>query len=170
LVTVVETLLKHKLRHPPISLLFAAREESGIQGCRYLDPADLNGAAVGFNGDGKLAADLITGAVFAHTITEGFREAFHKAQAEVKDADGATAEVKFEASHAYPPVQAGRRRPARAARHTGGRIHRHEANYAVVKNVRGTPSPCPECGGFLGNATSWIALNSARRLSCQPWL
>jgi tripeptide aminopeptidase len=194
LVTLVETLLKHKLPHPPLSLLFAVREESGIQGCRYLDPADLNGAAMGFNFDSRMAADLITGAVgqeywdvdvkgkaahaglapekgisatlvaaialtearragwfgkvvkpggkgtsnagvfggkdgkpagdatnvvtdyvhikgearspdlaFAHAITEGFREAFEKARGDVKDADGATAEVKFEASHAYPP-------------------------------------------------------------------
>src|SRR5271169_3071472 len=63
LVTLVETLLKHKLPHPPISLLFAVREESGIQGCRYLDPADLNGATMGFNVDSRLAAELITGAV-----------------------------------------------------------------------------------------------------------
>jgi tripeptide aminopeptidase len=194
LVTLVETLLKHKLPHPPLSLMFAVREESGIQGCRYLDPADLNGAVMGFNFDSRLAADVITGAVgqeywdvdikgkaahaglapekgisstlvaavaltearragwfgkvtrpdghgtsnagvfggkdgkaagdatnvvtdyvhvkgearspdltFAHAITEGFREAFKKAQGEIKDADGATAEVKFEASHAYPP-------------------------------------------------------------------
>src|SRR5262249_6635742 len=194
LVALVETLLKHKLPHPPLSLLFAVREESGIQGCRYMDPADLNGATKGFNVDSKLAADLITGAVgqeywdvdikgkaahaglapekgisatlvaavaltearragwfgkvvkpegkgtsnagvfsgkdgkpagdatnvvtdyvhikgearspdlaFAHAITEGFREAFEKAQAEVKDADGATAQVKFEAPNAYPP-------------------------------------------------------------------
>lgn len=194
LMTLVETLLKHKLPHPPLSLMFAVREESGIQGCRYLDPADLNGAAMGFNVDSRRAADLITGAVgqeywdvdikgkaahaglapekgisstlvaalaltearrggwfgkvvkpegkgtsnagvfsgkdgkpagdatnvvtdyvhikgearsadlaFAHAITEGFREAFKNAQAEIKDADGATAEVVFEASHAYPP-------------------------------------------------------------------
>jgi tripeptide aminopeptidase len=196
LVTLVETLLKHKLPHPPLSLMFAVREESGIQGCRYLDPADLNGATMGFNVDSMLAASLITGAVgqeywdadikgkaahaglapekgissmlvgavaltearragwfgkvvkpgghgtsnagvfggkngkaagdatnvvtdyvhikgearspdlaFAHAIAEGFREAFQKAKAEVKDADGATAEVTFEASHAYPPFQ-----------------------------------------------------------------
>jgi tripeptide aminopeptidase len=194
LVTLVETLLKHKLPHPPLSLMFAVREESGIQGCRYLDPADLNGAAMGFNVDSKLATDLITGAVgqeywdvdikgkaahaglapekgisatlvaavaltearragwfgkvvkpnghgtsnagvfggkngksagdatnvvtdyvhikgearspdlaFAHAIAEEFRAAFEKAKAEIKDADAATAEVKFEASHAYPP-------------------------------------------------------------------
>jgi tripeptide aminopeptidase len=196
LVTLVETLLKHKLPHPPLSLMFAVREESGIQGCRYLDPADLNGAAMGFNVDSKLAADLITGAVgqeywdvdingkaahaglapekgisstlvaavaltearragwfgkvvkpegtgtsnagvfsgkggkaagdatnvvtdyvhvkgearspelaFAHAITEGFRAAFEKARLEIQDADGETAQVKFEASHAYPPFK-----------------------------------------------------------------
>jgi tripeptide aminopeptidase len=194
LVTLVETLLKHKLPHPPLSLMFAVREESGIQGCRYLDSADLNGAAMGFNVDSRLAADLITGAVgqeywdvdvkgkaahaglapekgisatllaavaltearragwfgkvvkpeghgtsnagvlsgkngkaagdatnvvtdyvhikgearspelaFAHAITEGFRAAFEKAKAEIRDADGGSAEVDFEASHAYPP-------------------------------------------------------------------
>jgi tripeptide aminopeptidase len=196
LVTLVETLLKHKLPHPPLSLLFAVREESGIQGCRYMDPADLHGAVMGFNFDSRLAADLITGAVgqeywdvdikgkaahaglapekgisatlvasvaltearragwfgkvakpdghgtsnagvfggkhgkaagdatnvvtdyvhikgearspelaFAHAITEGFRAAFEKAKTEIKDADGAAAEVKFEASHAYPPFK-----------------------------------------------------------------
>jgi tripeptide aminopeptidase len=63
LVTLVETLLKHKLPHAPISLLFAVREESGIQGCRYLDPADLNGARMGFDVDSRLAANLIIGAV-----------------------------------------------------------------------------------------------------------
>jgi tripeptide aminopeptidase len=203
LVTLVETLLKHKLPHPPLSLMFAVREESGIQGCRYLDPADLRGAAMGFNFDSKLASEVITGAVgqeywdvdvkgkaahaglapekgisatlvasvaltearragwfgkvvkpdghgtsnagvfsgkngkaagdatnvvtayvhvkgeargpelaFAHAITEGFRAAFEKAKAEIKDADGETAEVKFEASHAYPPFNLAEDAPA----------------------------------------------------------
>lgn len=65
LVTLVETLLKHKLPHPPITLLFTVREESGLQGARHIKPEDLKGAAMGFNVDGKLAADLITGAVGA---------------------------------------------------------------------------------------------------------
>jgi tripeptide aminopeptidase len=203
LVTLVETLLKHKLPHPPLSLLFAVREESGIQGCRYMDPADLNGAAMGFNFDSKLASELITGAVgqeywdvdikgkaahaglapekgisamllaavglteahragwfgqvrkpsghgtsnagvfsgkngksagdatnvvtdyvhikgearspsleFAHAIGEGFREAFRTAQVEIKDSEGGTAEVKFEASHAYPPFELPKDAPA----------------------------------------------------------
>lgn len=63
LVTLAETLLKHKLPHPPITLLFTVREESGLQGAKHLDPADLKGAAMGFNVDSKHPAVLITGAV-----------------------------------------------------------------------------------------------------------
>ena len=194
LVTLAETLLKHKLPHPPITLLFTVREESGLHGSRELDPADLGGATMGFNVDGKLAAELITGAVgqenwdveirgkaahagvapekgisatlvaalalaeahrggwfgkvvkpdgngtsnpgvfggkdgkpagdatnvvtdyvhikgearspnaaFAATITKAYREAFTKAQAEVKDAGGETAQVEFSNKPAYPP-------------------------------------------------------------------
>lgn len=193
LVAMVETLLKHKLPHPPITLLFTVREESGLHGARELDPADLSGATMCFNVDGKLASELIIGAVgqenwdveikgkashagvapeqgisatlvgaialaeaqrggwfgkvvkadgkgtsnvgifggkegkpagdatnvvtdyvhikgearspevaFASKICEGYREAFTKAQSEVKDADGATAEVTFASQPSYP--------------------------------------------------------------------
>lgn len=194
LVAMVETLLKHKLPHPPLTLLFTVREESGLHGARELNPADLGGAVMCFNVDSKVPADLITGAVgqenwdveikgkaahagvapdkgisatlvgsiglseahrngwfgkvvkpdgngtsnigifggkpgkpagdatnvvtdyvhlvgearspnaeFAAAICQGYREAFSKAQAEVKDADGATAEVKFNSKASYPP-------------------------------------------------------------------
>jgi tripeptide aminopeptidase len=63
LVTLAETLLKHKLPHPPITLLFTVREESGLHGARELDPADLGGAKMCFNVDGSLASELIIGAV-----------------------------------------------------------------------------------------------------------
>jgi tripeptide aminopeptidase len=63
LVTLAETLLKHKLSHPPITLLFTVREESGLHGARELKAADLDGATMCFNVDSKIAADLITGAV-----------------------------------------------------------------------------------------------------------
>ncbi|MFN5081958.1 MAG: M20/M25/M40 family metallo-hydrolase, partial [Brevundimonas sp.] len=43
IVALVETLLKHKLPHPPISLLFTVREESGLHGARELMASDLNG-------------------------------------------------------------------------------------------------------------------------------
>lgn len=63
LVSLVETLLKHNLPHPPITLLFTVREESGLHGARELNPADLGGAVMGFNVDGRLPADLLIGAV-----------------------------------------------------------------------------------------------------------
>src|SRR5271169_5346341 len=63
LVTLAETLLKHKLPHPPITLLFTVREESGLHGARELKADDLGGATMCFNVDSKLPAELITGAV-----------------------------------------------------------------------------------------------------------
>lgn len=69
LVTLVESLLARGLPHPPITLLFTVREESGLQGVRNLDPKDLKKAAMGFNVDGKTPADLITGAVGAESFS-----------------------------------------------------------------------------------------------------
>lgn len=63
LVTVAETLIKHNLPHPPITLLFTVREESGLHGARELNPAELGGAVMCVNVDGQLASDLIVGAV-----------------------------------------------------------------------------------------------------------
>jgi tripeptide aminopeptidase len=63
LVAVAETLVKHKLPHPPITLLFTVREESGLHGARELNPADLGDVAMCINVDGQLASELIIGAV-----------------------------------------------------------------------------------------------------------
>ena len=63
LVMLAETLIKHKLPHPPITLLFTVREESGLHGARELNPADLGGPTMCINVDGQLASDLIIGAV-----------------------------------------------------------------------------------------------------------
>ncbi len=63
LVAMVETLLKHNLPHPPITLLFTVREESGLHGARELKPADLGGAEMGFNVDAQVPANLVIGAV-----------------------------------------------------------------------------------------------------------
>jgi tripeptide aminopeptidase len=65
LVSLVETLLKNNLPHPPITLLFTVREESGLQGARFMDPKILKGASVCFNVDSRTPAVLITGAVGA---------------------------------------------------------------------------------------------------------
>jgi tripeptide aminopeptidase len=63
LVSLVETLLKHKLPHPPITLLFTVREESGLHGARELKPADLKDAKMCFNVDSTHANLLTIGAV-----------------------------------------------------------------------------------------------------------
>jgi tripeptide aminopeptidase len=63
LVVLAETLIRNKLPHPPITLLFTVREESGLHGSRELKPADLGGAVMCINVDGQLASELIIGAV-----------------------------------------------------------------------------------------------------------
>jgi len=65
LATLAATLIKNQLPHPPITLLFTVREESGLFGARYVDPADLNEPAMGFNVDGRSASDITIGAVGA---------------------------------------------------------------------------------------------------------
>jgi tripeptide aminopeptidase len=65
LVTMAATLLERKLPHPPLTLLFTVREESGLFGARYVDPADLKGPVMGFNVDGREPAEITVGAVGA---------------------------------------------------------------------------------------------------------
>lgn len=64
-VTLAAELLKHKPDHPPLTLLFTVREESGLWGARHVDRAALGGARMGFNYDGRAAAHVIVGAVGA---------------------------------------------------------------------------------------------------------
>src|SRR5207245_2864799 len=65
LVTLAATLLADRLPHPPLTLLFTVREESGLFGARYLEPADLGGTVMGFNVDGRSPGELTVGAVGA---------------------------------------------------------------------------------------------------------
>jgi tripeptide aminopeptidase len=65
LVTLAATLLQHPLPHPPLTLLFTVREESGLFGARYLDVERLGGPVMGFNVDGGKAKELTIGAVGA---------------------------------------------------------------------------------------------------------
>jgi tripeptide aminopeptidase len=65
LVTLAATLLEKRLPHPPLTLLFTVREESGLWGARFADPAELGRPAYGFNVDGGEAASLCVGAVGA---------------------------------------------------------------------------------------------------------
>jgi tripeptide aminopeptidase len=63
LIALAKTLIDHKLPHPPITMLFTVREESGLHGARELNPKDLGGATMGFNVDSTHAALLTIGAV-----------------------------------------------------------------------------------------------------------
>jgi tripeptide aminopeptidase len=65
LVTLAATLLGRRLPHPPLTLLFTVREESGLWGARFVDPADLGDPAEGYNVDGGSPAEITVGAVGA---------------------------------------------------------------------------------------------------------
>ncbi len=65
LVTLVAELIKQNLPHPPLTLLFTVREESGLFGARYINIEDLGGVTMGFNVDGRSAGDITIGAVGA---------------------------------------------------------------------------------------------------------
>jgi tripeptide aminopeptidase len=65
LVTLAAELAKHKLDHPPITLLFCVREESGLWGARFVDKNDIGNPVMCFNYDGGSASNVVIGAVGA---------------------------------------------------------------------------------------------------------
>jgi tripeptide aminopeptidase len=65
LVTLVATLLANDLPHPPLTLLFTVREESGLWGARHVDLAALGSPVYGFNVDGGVPSEITVGAVGA---------------------------------------------------------------------------------------------------------
>ena len=65
LVTLAAELIRQKLSHPPITMLFTVREESGLFGAKHVNPADLGDVSMGFNIDGRAAADITIGAIGA---------------------------------------------------------------------------------------------------------
>jgi tripeptide aminopeptidase len=65
LVTLAATLTEEKLPHPPLTLLFTVREESGLWGARFVDLDDLGRPELGFNVDGSSPRDITVGATGA---------------------------------------------------------------------------------------------------------
>jgi tripeptide aminopeptidase len=65
LATLARTLLQRRLPHPPLTLLFTVREESGLWGARFVNPADLGEPAEAYNVDGSSPAEITIGAVGA---------------------------------------------------------------------------------------------------------
>lgn len=65
IVTMAETLLKNKLPHPPITLLFPIAEENGLHGSRMVRLKDLGNPVIGFNLDGTSPHEIVIGAMSA---------------------------------------------------------------------------------------------------------
>ena len=65
LVTLAAELAKHRSDHPPITLLFCVREESGLWGARHVKTEDLGSPVMAFNYDGGAASNVTIGAVGA---------------------------------------------------------------------------------------------------------
>jgi tripeptide aminopeptidase len=65
LVTLAAELAKQNLDHPPITLLFCVREESGLYGARYVKTEELGSPVMCFNYDGGSASNVTIGAVGA---------------------------------------------------------------------------------------------------------
>src|SRR4051812_13088349 len=65
LVTLAAELAKQKLDHPPITLLFCVREESGLHGARHVRMEELGSPVMAFNYDGGSASNVVIGAVGA---------------------------------------------------------------------------------------------------------
>ncbi|WP_342732794.1 M20/M25/M40 family metallo-hydrolase [Bradyrhizobium sp. B117] len=69
LVTLAAELAKQKLDHPPITLLFCVREESGLYGARHVKLEELGKPVMAFNYDGGAASNVVIGAVGADRWT-----------------------------------------------------------------------------------------------------
>ena len=65
IVVLAETLLKNKIPHPPITLLFPIGEENGLHGSRMVRFNDLGNPAMGFNLDGQKPNEIVIGAMSA---------------------------------------------------------------------------------------------------------
>jgi tripeptide aminopeptidase len=65
LVNMVATIFAKGLPHPPTTVLFTVREESGLWGARYVRPTDLGNPVEAFNVDGRSASEMTVGAIGA---------------------------------------------------------------------------------------------------------
>jgi tripeptide aminopeptidase len=91
LVTLIATLLEKDLPHAPFTFLFTVREESGLWGARFVDPAELGHPEMGFNVDGRSPRELTIGATGAERWeAEVFGRAAH---AGVHPEDGISASI-----------------------------------------------------------------------------
>lgn len=65
LINLIANILEKDLPHPPMTILFTVREESGLWGARFVDLKDLGKIDLCFNVDGRSPEELAIGAVGA---------------------------------------------------------------------------------------------------------
>ena len=65
LLAVAETILKHKLPHPPLTFLFTVGEEIGLYGAKSVKAAEVGQPTMAFNFDSGKPEEIITGAIGA---------------------------------------------------------------------------------------------------------
>ena len=67
--TAAMAIKRHKLPHPPLTLLFTVQEEVGLMGAHHVAVSRLGGPAVAFNFDGGSPAKLTIGATGGYRMT-----------------------------------------------------------------------------------------------------
>ncbi|MEX0794973.1 MAG: M20/M25/M40 family metallo-hydrolase [Pirellulaceae bacterium] len=67
------TLLRERVPHPPITLLFTVQEEIGLQGARAINPALLGEPALAFNWDGGDPFKVTVGAIGGYRMNVQIR-------------------------------------------------------------------------------------------------
>jgi tripeptide aminopeptidase len=101
LLTLLATLRRSGARHPPLTLLFTVREESGLWGARFVDVEMLGRPALAFNLDGSSPSVITIGAVGAsHWEVEIEGKAAH---AGLHPEEGVSAPLV--AAHAFASLQ-----------------------------------------------------------------
>lgn len=66
MLTLIQAILSKNLPHPPLVFLFSIREESGLQGARFLNPEWIRDCSFGINIDGGSCTDATRAAVGAN--------------------------------------------------------------------------------------------------------
>jgi tripeptide aminopeptidase len=113
LVTLAAELAKQKLDHPPITLLFCVREESGLWGARHVKTADLGSPVMAFNYDGGSASNVTIGAVGADRWqVEIFGRASHAGVAPERGISSTMILALAQGTSNVGPVTGGDGRPA----------------------------------------------------------
>lgn len=155
LVTMVEALLKHRVPHPPLTVLFTVGEEVGLWGARLVKLSDLGRPKLGFNIDSGVAADFVSGALGADRWEVTVRGISSHAGAHPDHGVSATliasrAIADVAARGYFGKIRKGKRRGSSNV----GRFHGGEADNQVTDLVHITGESRSHDPGFVRRITS----------------